>query len=88
MTELNLTLENNEGLHARPAAVLAKIAGQFQSKIEIKAKGQVKNAKSIMGLLSLGLEKGDEISIQIEGADEDAAIARLDSLFRAGFIEN
>lgn len=87
MTELNLTLENAEGLHARPAAVLAKLAGQFASKIEIKAKGQQKNAKSIMGLMALGLEKGDAIQLVAEGADEQAALDQISALIRGGFQE-
>lgn len=85
MTELSLTLENNEGLHARPAAVLAKTAAQFTAKIEITAKGQTKNAKSIMSLMSLGLEKGDPLSLTFDGADEAAAKAKIEDLFRSGF---
>ncbi len=87
MKELNLTLENAEGLHARPAAILAKVAGQFASKVEIKAKGQQKNAKSIMGLMALGLEKGDAIQIVADGADEGAALDKIADLIRGGFQE-
>ena len=87
MKELSLTLENAEGLHARPAAVLAKVAGQFASKVEIKAKGQQKNAKSIMGLMALGLEKGDALQIVAEGADEQVAVEKISELIRGGFAE-
>ncbi|MBX2987059.1 MAG: HPr family phosphocarrier protein [Bdellovibrionaceae bacterium] len=87
MTEFTVRLENAEGLHARPAAVMVKLASQFQSKIEIKAKGQVKNAKSLMSLLSLGLEKGDEIQIIAQGEDGAAAASALQKLIQNQFAE-
>lgn len=88
MTEITVLLENAEGLHARPAAILAKAAGQYQSKIEIKAKGQTKNAKSIMGILSLSLEKGDEIQIVADGADEAQAADSIKALFSSQFADH
>lgn len=87
MTELLFKLENAEGLHARPAGMLAKTASQFQSKIEIHARGQAKNAKSIMSLLSLGLEKGDEVRLVADGADEQAALESLRGLVDRQFAE-
>lgn len=87
MLDQTLTLENAEGLHARPAAVLAKLAGRFTSKVEIKAKGQQKNAKSIMGLMSLGLEKGDQIVVVADGADEAEALQKIVTLIQGGFQE-
>ena len=88
MKELSLKLENADGLHARPAAVFAKAASQYQSKIEITAKGMTKNAKSIMGLLSLSLEKGDDIKIVASGADEEAAGVALKALIENQFAEH
>lgn len=88
MTEIQFKLTNDDGLHARPAGLLVKAASQFQSKIEIRAKGQSKNAKSIMSLLSLSLEKGDDVTIAADGADEAAAAAALKSLFESGFAEH
>lgn len=85
MTELKITLQNNEGLHARPAGILAKAASQYQSKIELRAKGTTKNAKSIMSILALGLEKGDEVEILADGADESVAVNSLKSLFESNF---
>lgn len=55
--ELLLKIKNAEGLHARPAGILAKKAAEFQSNIQISAGGQIKSAKSIMALMSLGLKK-------------------------------
>ena len=85
MKEVKLQLQNDEGLHARPAGILAKAASQYQSKIEIKAKGMAKNAKSIMSILALGLEKGDEIQLLADGADEAEAIQKLQTLFQNKF---
>ena len=87
MTEITLTLENADGLHARPAAILAKTAARYTSKIDLKAKGLTKNAKSIMGILSLSLEKGDQVSIVADGADEAGATDALRGLFAAQFAE-
>lgn len=85
MTELKITLHNNEGLHARPAGILAKAAAQYQSKIELRAKGMTKNAKSIMSILALGLEKGDEVEILADGTDESTAVNSIKSLFESNF---
>ncbi|NDG86127.1 MAG: HPr family phosphocarrier protein, partial [Proteobacteria bacterium] len=65
--ELHLKIKNNEGLHARPAGMLAKKAAEFQSNIQILAGGQLKNAKSIMALMSLGLKKDQEFKLIIDG---------------------
>jgi phosphocarrier protein len=88
MTEITVRLENADGLHARPAAILAKAAGQYQSKIELKAKGQTKNAKSIMSILSMGLEKGDEVQIIADGSDEALATDSLKALFLSQFADH
>lgn len=85
MKKIIIQLQNEEGLHARPAGILAKVASQYQSKIELKAKGVAKNAKSIMSILSLGLEKGDEIELLADGADEAEAIQKLQNLFQNKF---
>ncbi len=80
MVEVQIQLKNGDGLHARPAGILAKAASQFQAKVEIAAKGQTKNAKSVMSLLTLGLEKGDVLALRADGPDADAALAHLQAL--------
>ena len=70
MTEVKLSVTSPNGMHARPAGALVKTLSSFQSTVEIVAKGQKKNAKSIMSLLSLGLGLGDEISFLVSGPDE------------------
>jgi phosphocarrier protein len=71
--ELLLKIKNAEGLHARPAGILAKKAAEFQSNIQISVGGQVKSAKSIMALMSLGLKKDQEFKLIIDGPDADNA---------------
>jgi len=72
-------------MHARPAGIFVKAASQFQSDIKIEAAGQVANGKSIMNLLGLGLEKGMNFTIQVDGADEDEALSTLVTLIQKQF---
>lgn len=83
--EKTIRILNEEGLHARPAGILVKKANEFQSKIEVRVQGVAKNAKSIMGLMSLGLKKDDEITLVANGDDEAAAIEALSSLVARKF---
>lgn len=82
-----VVIKNETGLHARPAGMFVKKASEFTSAIEVKCKGKVVNAKSIMGIMSLGLGKGEEITISAIGADEEAAIDALSELVESGFGE-
>ncbi|QWB96665.1 HPr family phosphocarrier protein [Mycoplasmatota bacterium] len=65
------------GIHARPATRLVNLAMSFQSEVELQAMGKTVNLKSIMGLMSLGIYKGEEVTIKAEGEDEEKAIALL-----------
>ncbi len=67
------TLKNALGLHARPASIFVESAKKFKSNITIKKDGKQANAKSIIEVLSLGVEKGDEIEIICEGDDAKQA---------------
>lgn len=70
-------ITNKTGLHARPAAQFVQKAGQFDSKINIVFEEKEVNAKSIMGVMSLGVGKGNQILIKAEGDDESEAIQEL-----------
>jgi phosphocarrier protein HPr len=83
--EKTLTILNEEGMHARPAGVLAKKASEFKSAVEIHFNGTVKNAKSIMAIMSLGLEKGSEIKLVAKGEDESQAVETLAQLINNRF---
>ena len=75
--EKNVSIKNASGLHARPAGMFVKKAAEFKSTVEVIAKGKTVNAKSIMGIMSLGLGQGDELTVV-----ENEAKAREVSSYR------
>lgn len=76
---------NQTGIHARPAGVLAKTVGQFQSRIELVYNGKTIKAKSIMGILGAGIKGRAQVEIICEGQDEERAMQELKQLFARGF---
>lgn len=80
MKEIVVTIQNEYGLHARPASLLANTAGQFQCDIQLVKDGNEVNAKSIMNLLLLAAEKGTELTLRADGDDEEAALDALKNL--------
>ncbi|CEI73851.1 MULTISPECIES: HPr family phosphocarrier protein [Romboutsia] len=82
-----VTITNASGLHARPAGMFVKKAAEFKSTVEVNAKGKTVNAKSIMGIMSLGLAQGDELTIVANGEDQEAAVNALAELIESGFGE-
>ncbi|MCK8059376.1 MULTISPECIES: HPr family phosphocarrier protein [unclassified Fusibacter] len=81
MTSKQVTVSSASGLHARPAGLLVSKAKEFEANVEIVKGTKVINAKSIMGILSLGTASGDELTIQADGADEVMAVDSLVELF-------
>ncbi len=79
---------NRLGLHARAAAQLVKLANQFTSEIMIEKDGESVNAKSIMGILMLAAVCGSKISVNIEGADAEEAMAAIEKMVDDGFGED
>lgn len=80
-----VTIQNDEGLHARPAGIFAKKAAQFKSQVMIQTPSKKVNAKSIMSLMGLGIEKGHQITIITEGEDEQEAMKSLVQLIESKF---
>ncbi len=72
-----LKLELKNGLEARPAALFVQIASKYESHIAVVVNEKHVNAKSIMGMMSLGAIKGQEIEIRAEGEDEKEAVEAL-----------
>ncbi|MTI69827.1 MAG: HPr family phosphocarrier protein [Firmicutes bacterium] len=72
-----IKLTNESGLHARPAGVLVNEAKKYDCDVEINYKDKTVNAKSIMNLLSLGINSGSEISIITNGSDEKKALEAI-----------
>lgn len=82
-----VTVLNPQGLHARPADLLVRLANQFQSPIEIGKKGEWVDAKSILSLLTLGAAQGTELGLRASGPDAQTAISAVKDLFARGFNE-
>jgi phosphotransferase system HPr (HPr) family protein len=76
----SLVVNNNQGLHARPAAIFVQIANKFDSRITVRREEEEVNGKSIMGILMLGAEKGSTIIIEADGEDAEKAIVELEKL--------
>ena len=88
MVEKTFTVTAETGIHARPATLLVQAAGKFDSEINLAYKEKKVNLKSIMGVMSLGIGKGAEITISAEGSDENDALKTLaDTLNREGLAE-
>lgn len=87
MIEIKTSVLNATGVHARPAGMLVKESAKYKSNIEIEFNSKKVNAKSIMGVMSLGLAKGDEVLLHISGQDENEAKEAILALFENGFGE-
>lgn len=87
MIERPATIVNQEGLHARPAARIVRLASSFASEIEIVKDGVGVNAKSIMGVMMLAAECGSQITIRADGPDAEQALSALAELVASGFGE-
>ena len=88
MKTVALRVGHAAGLHARPAAVFVKEASGHTSKVRLRnlTHGTAwVDAKSILGVLTLGVDQGHEIELQVEGPDEERAVAALEALIRANF---
>jgi Phosphotransferase System HPr (HPr) Family len=84
------TVVNKTGLHARPAATLAKAAAQFKSKITIRnldTGSEEANAKSVVTIMTLGMSKGTKVCLTANGEDAEEAVSVLISLIDSGFGE-
>ncbi len=87
MIELDTTIKNRAGIHARPSAMIAQTAVKFSSRIFLEKNGNRINAKSIMGIITLAASFGSKLKIIAEGSDEQAAADAIKALFESGFNE-
>ena len=78
MIQKSIRIKLETGLEARPVAMLVQVASQFESTVYINADDRKVNAKSIMGMMSLGLDSGEQITVTAEGKDEEAAIGEIE----------
>ena len=74
MTKQDINIQLASGLEARPVAMLVQVASQYEASVYIDTEGKHVNAKSIMGMMSLGLDTGDELTVIADGSDEESAV--------------
>ncbi len=75
-----IVVKNAQGLHARPAALFVQIASRYNSNVTIQKDGEKVNGKSIMGILTLGVQPGVTLKLEVDGDDADQVIAELEEL--------
>jgi len=83
MAERDVTLKNEVGLHARPAAVFSKKAIEFSCDVTVEKDGRKANAKSIMSVLKLDVRQGDQVTLRCEGDDAGDALPALVELIES-----
>ena len=87
MLSKSIVVQNQVGLHARPATFFIQKSNEFKSSIWVEKDDRRVNAKSLLGVLSLGITKGMEITIITDGTDEKEAIEALEKLIESNFSD-
>ena len=78
MIQKSIQIKLESGLEALPVAMLVQVASQFESTFYLGSDNKKVNAKSIMGMMSMGLESGAEVMVTADGADEETAVAEIE----------
>lgn len=81
MKKFNYVIKDELGIHARPAGMLVKMAKQYESAVEIRKGEKNVRASQLLMLMSLGVKQGEEVTVSIEGEDEDQAYKELNAFF-------
>jgi len=87
MVRKDVTITNNIGLHARPATFFIQKANNYKCSIWVEKYERRVNAKSLLGVLSLGIAKGMTVTLIADGQDEESAVDGLIALIQTGFAE-
>ena len=85
MRKFSYVITKEEGMHGRPSGVMVNKCSQFKSKITITSKNKSTDAKRILGVMALGVGKGDTVELTIEGEDETEAKEVLETFFKENF---
>lgn len=83
MKTFDYTIKDAFGIHARPAGLLVKEVGKYQSKISLTKDGKTVDAARLMAVMSLGVKQGQTITVTAEGDDEEAAASEIQAFFEA-----
>jgi len=86
MKKKTVEIKLRNGLEARPIAMLVQVASRYDSKIYLESCGKKVNAKSIMGMMSLGLDAGEQVTVVADGTDEDAAVDNIEKYLNSEAI--
>ena len=86
--EKEIAIVNRLGLHARPAALLVKVASRYRSDVWVKKENEEVNGKSIMGLMMLAAGQGSKLQVRCEGPDAARALDEIEQLINARFNED
>ena len=82
MKSFNYTITDPVGIHARPAGVLVKEAKKYASAVSVVKGDKKADAKKLMVLMGLGVKCGDEVTVEVDGADKDTAVTALEAFFK------
>lgn len=82
MKTMTYTIQDELGIHARPAGMLVKEVKKFQSKITLEGNGKKAEAGKLLAIMGMGIKHGTEVTITAEGPDENEAIAAMEEFFK------
>lgn len=82
MKSFDYTITDEIGIHARPAGILAKKSKEYASRITITKGGKTAEAQKLMAVMSLGVKKGETVTVSAEGEDEEKAVADMETFFK------
>lgn len=85
MIEMSATIRNANGIHCRPSAVIAKEATAYKGEIKVVTEAGICDPRSVMALITMGLQEGAEIKIRVSGPDEKAVCKKFAKLFERHF---
>jgi phosphotransferase system HPr (HPr) family protein len=83
--QIKVTVENEYGLHARPAAMIVRAVGEYESEVLLRTESEEANCRNILDLMSLAAACGQELDVQASGPDSEDAINRIKDLFESKF---
>ena len=84
MIRKEITIELPKGLEARPVAIFVQVASQYESSVFVEYREKRVNAKSIMGMMSLGIAQGEKVAVTADGPDEKEAISGIEKYLTGG----
>ena len=85
MKEFKYVITDPVGIHARPAGLLVKEAKTFKSTVIVSKGEKEAKATALMKLMGMGIKQGDEVTIKVDGEDEEAAAAAMEKFFKENF---